>query len=70
MKPTRQQRRKTLELIARKPGGQGKLSALYLNALHGKPARVGLSQEELIDEILRLEFDEPERPESVAPTRN
>ena len=63
MTPTREQRRKTLELIARKPGGQGKLSALYLNALHGKPARAALSQEQLIDEILRLEYgDETEEP--------
>ena len=63
MTPTREQRRTTLELIARKPGGQGKLSAVYLNALHGKPARTILSQEQLIDEILRLEYgDETEEP--------
>jgi hypothetical protein len=62
MKPTREQRRRALELIVRKPGGQGKLSAIYLNALQGKPARTILSQEVLIDEILRLEFDDAERP--------
>ena len=63
MTPTREQRRRTLELIARTPTGQGRLSAIYLNALYGRRARVGLSQEQLIDEILRLEFeDETEKP--------
>jgi hypothetical protein len=47
------------------PRGLEQLNAIYLGALHGRPGRVGVSceqiDEQLIEEILRLEFDEAER---------
>jgi hypothetical protein len=63
MTPTREDRRQELLKIVRSPGGSGKLSAIYLNALHGQPGTPGLSQEGMIEEILRLEFgDDTEKP--------
>jgi hypothetical protein len=52
--------------MAKLPDGLEKLNAVYINALKGRPGRMGMSrgeiQNELIEEILRLEFDESERP--------
>ena len=62
----REDRRQLLQTMAKLSDGLEKLNSVYLNALKGRPARIGMSrgniEAELIEEILRLEFDEAERP--------
>ncbi len=66
MTATLEDRRKLLQTIAKLPGGLELLNAFYLGALRGRPARFGMSREQideqLIEEILHLEFHETERP--------
>jgi hypothetical protein len=66
MTATLEDRRKLLQTIAKLPGGLEQLNAIYLDALRGRPGRFGMSREQideqLIEEILRLEFDGAERP--------
>ena len=66
MTATLEDRRKLLRTIAKLPGGLERLNAIYLGVLRGRPARFGMSREQideqLIEEILQLEFQETERP--------